>query len=336
MTSRSTDKAFTLVELVVAIAIIAILIALLLLAIQAARVAARRTQSMNNLKNISLATMNHLSAYKTLPPLFFGSENVPDPTVVAGQYSWLVKLLPYIEEGAVYEQLSTASQEFTLPADKLKHADDNDPAAIPFVLLMNPAEPPQGPTLGRTNYVALPATRQQLLTVGKGAEKTLADGTIIPPIKGRGVGIKNITDGLTKSLLYCESREEQRSNWYRFQETFVCGFLPGDTSVDQNDPKTGLPRFDGENWLFNEKAGDRTALNYGPTAKDPKAAYNADEKDPLRRTWGPSSSHGQGIVVHAMADSSIHAIKSEEIAAKVYYAAITRAGNDRKFDLDNE
>lgn len=95
-----SKKAFTLVELLVVIAIIGVLVALLLPAIQAAREAARRSQCINNLKQVSLANQNFLSAREHFPP---GSQadNEADRTVV---HQWTIYLMPYLEQNAIAEQ----------------------------------------------------------------------------------------------------------------------------------------------------------------------------------------------------------------------------------------
>ena len=94
---------FTLVELLVVITIIGILIALLLPAVQAAREAARRAQCSNNLKQVGLGLLNYESTYHVFPPggLY---------TITGGHgFSWWVRILPYIEQTAVYDQLDHTS-----------------------------------------------------------------------------------------------------------------------------------------------------------------------------------------------------------------------------------
>ena len=62
---RLSHRGFTLVELLVVIAIIGILVAMLLPAIQAAREAARRSQCINNLKQMTIATLNYENCPQT-------------------------------------------------------------------------------------------------------------------------------------------------------------------------------------------------------------------------------------------------------------------------------
>jgi prepilin-type N-terminal cleavage/methylation domain-containing protein/prepilin-type processing-associated H-X9-DG protein len=85
-------RGFTLIELLVVIAIIAVLIALLLPAVQAAREAARRSQCINNLKQIGLGVLNYEGVNGSFPP---GEKGCCWGT-------WGVFILPYVEQQALF------------------------------------------------------------------------------------------------------------------------------------------------------------------------------------------------------------------------------------------
>jgi len=148
MVTRSKQRGFTLVELLVVIAIIGVLVALLLPAIQAAREAARRNSCQNKLKQLGVALQNCHDVQKRFPlatwvtpnvngvngvvstqpgtsppttlanlaatPVIAASAGTP-PTVSDG-YSWMVRLLPFIEQNTIYSNLSNLSNKFAYPA----------------------------------------------------------------------------------------------------------------------------------------------------------------------------------------------------------------------------
>jgi len=106
---QTNKKGFTLVELLVVIAIIGILIGMLLPAVQQVREAARRTQCLNNMRQLALASLNFESAAMHLPtagltPDSFATDATGDQW--AGNQrtpferencSWAFQILPFIE-----------------------------------------------------------------------------------------------------------------------------------------------------------------------------------------------------------------------------------------------
>ena len=440
MVTKSKSRGFTLVELLVVIAIIGVLVALLLPAVQAAREAARRNSCTNKLKQMGLALANHESQFKryplltmTTPTTVFGGANPPPPTYVPNVYStipgsmsgsavspqagysWIVRILPFMEQTVLYNQLSAVSQKFAFPAfamiggpnstgysggtgvrysfggtgtiQWMRHPStvDLDEVRCPSFSGDNPSTsnfyapfssavaPPPGYTGApwynsvTTNYKAMSATHmacmQNPANFGSAPMPTnyyveSPNGIIVPPTVGvaglsvsqlNGTSARAILDGLSKTIMIAETKEQNYSSWYDGTTSWLTA-MPIDSSVGN---------------MYNQTMNTNTPVQ--PYKPPPQAALNSGViqqfwtvlpggvsglnygRQPLQQfantglffitsaaggnawKYGPSSDHGGGFVLHAWGDAHVSGL-AEDTDPTLYVQLCSKSGREAVSD----
>lgn len=246
--SRRRRSAFTLVELLVVIAIIGILVALLLPAVQSAREAARRTQCLNNLKQLGVGAHNYHDTNKHLMP---------------GAYSccwgtWLIEILPYIEERQLHDLYNTEDR-FITDSDSAYNSPDNLQVTTQRLQSMTcPSDEPQIAVdvdnmtyhnyvgnFGNTNHLGLDipgfAGAETIRFAGAPLPATEWKGIDMPPDKIKVTGFRQISDGLSKTLLFSETVQGQSGtnldlrgfSWWGWGAGFETSLPPNTNSPDR-------------------------------------------------------------------------------------------------------
>lgn len=170
-TTSVDDVAVVSLRVEMEAAAIPMLIGLTLPAVQSARMAARRTQSTNNLKQLALAMHNYHAAHKTFPAAVMTAD---DGTT---KYSWRVALLPFLKEKALYD-----AYNFTEPWDSPNNLKVHD--AMPNAF----RHPGENAGVTASSYYAI---------IG---EKTAwGDGDT-------GIRIRDFTDGTSNTALIVEAK----------------------------------------------------------------------------------------------------------------------------------
>jgi len=151
--------------------------ALLLPAVQSAREAARRAQSMNNLKQIGLAMHNYHDVYKTFPPAYT-TDKQGKPLL-----SWRVLILPFVEQAGLY-------QEFHLDEPWDSEHNKKLIARMPLVYRSPNSQAPPG----KSNYLTVRGER-----------------TIFPGKEA--IGMAKIVDGTSNTILAVEANDASAVDW---------------------------------------------------------------------------------------------------------------------------
>lgn len=213
-------RGFTLIELLVVIAIIAILIALLLPAVQQAREAARRSSCRNNVKQIGLAMHNYHDVFGSFP-------NGTTASSVGGWgMSWWVRILPYIDQAPVYNQIEfsgthpgwtgnnpgranglvAAGQAFPVmicpssPLEPLRNTGGGVQNCLPHYVGMAGASNGDGFTNGSTH-----PERTRTGCCGNATDGRIAFGGLLLATETK--KIKDATDGTTNQILIAEASD---------------------------------------------------------------------------------------------------------------------------------
>jgi len=314
-------RGFTLIELLVVIAIIAILIGLLLPAVQKVREAAARMSCSNNFKQLGLACHNYHDTVGTLPPAVFVGRGIgwADHNNIGP--TWLVMLLPYVEQQNLYQQYSTSIanyQAFSSPSAAAGGFNDQNWRGMRGTVIKTFRCPSEsnfdiiggqvGGNWARGNYAANagPGYYVNNINGGSNADNYGVQGGGVMVVNW-GAAVQRIEDGSSNTIMVNHIRV---------------------------GPNTGDMR---GVWALGEPGASNTSSNaygdcYTPNDRgccSDDLAYCSDRPDIAMGCWGGGWGQAQarsahtGGVLAAMGDGSIRFVK-DAISERTWYLMNSR------------
>jgi prepilin-type N-terminal cleavage/methylation domain-containing protein len=273
---HTARTAFTLVELLVVIAIIGVLVSLLLPAVQAAREAARRSQCKNNLRQLSLACLNHESTFKHFPTGGWGWNWGGDPDRGSGDKqpgSWLYSILPYIELQNIHS-LGKDGNPNTLTPGQLDGASKR--TMTPVSMFNCPTRRPA------KLYQEHPDANLQFPEIN--ANRDIVTAMVRADYAGNAGGVPNVQWGSRPSSL----SGIDTFNWTKLDPNNANDrVILGNLGVFHYRSEVRLEQIvDGASntYLAGEKYLDPDAYEDGRDYTDTESAYAGNNDDVLRRT----------------------------------------------------
>jgi prepilin-type N-terminal cleavage/methylation domain-containing protein/prepilin-type processing-associated H-X9-DG protein len=292
------NHGFTLIELLVVIAIIGLLTALLLPAVQGAREAARRTQCVNNLKQIGIAVHTYEGSYRVFPPGYVSSFDLAGNDTGPG-WGWSALILPQMEQKPLFDavNLSLAIEDPSNQTSRLMR--------IRVYLCPSDDQAPLWMAMKRD------ASGQPIQTICEVASANYVGmyGTSDPGIDGDGIffrdsaiGISAVIDGTAQTIAAGE-------RGHSLGEATWVGSVTGAALFPVDNDGVGYPRVESGPGMVLGHAGG----NIGPG--DPNGEVNQ------------FYSRHPGGVNFLFADGHVSFLKST-LNAKTFRALATRAGGE--------
>lgn len=318
-------RGFTLIELLVVMAVIALLIGILLPAVQKVRAAAARTTSANNLKQIGLALHNFHAAHNYIPPACGWKGPKYGEGGINGTFFFY--LLPFIEQGAIYEKSYGPNRWYS--EWNPQYAGLDGYYASPYSLepgftggtikmYIHPSDltlPDDGFTFA--NGAASYAGNSEVFTIGKSSHNfaTIRDGL-------------SATVFLTEAYYSCTGLSTTPSgargftgatlNW---NEADLRNWGPTESGpADSPPPPTGP--------VFNLPDPSRLQFNPSTLTYDiPASLTYQDRPQPGACDPGVPQSFVNGVLLVGMGDGSVLGV-SPGVRTETWYASLTPAASD--------